>query len=86
MTGHVCTRGNELIVGAVEVRGTAAGRVRLQVVPDASAFSLAGLIQRLPPSVVTEAQTAVATEGTIHWRSQAGVCYRLAHAVAPERR
>ena len=35
-----------LIVGAVEVRGKAAGRVRLQVVPDASARSLTGFVQR----------------------------------------
>ena len=35
-----------LIVGAVEVRGKAAGRVRLQVVPDASARSLTGFVKR----------------------------------------
>jgi transposase-like protein len=35
-----------LIVGAVEVRGKAAGRVRLQVVPDASAHSLTGFVKR----------------------------------------
>jgi hypothetical protein len=35
-----------LIVGAVEVRGRAAGRVRLQVVGDASARSLAGFVKR----------------------------------------
>ena len=35
-----------LVVGAVEVRGKAAGRVRLQVVPDASASSLTGFVQR----------------------------------------
>jgi transposase-like protein len=35
-----------LIVGAVEVRGTAAGRVRLQVVPDASARALTGFVKR----------------------------------------
>ena len=34
-----------LIVGAVEVRGKAAGRVRLQVVPDASAPSLTGFVK-----------------------------------------
>ena len=34
-----------LIVGAVEVRGTAAGRVRLHVVPDASARSLTGFVK-----------------------------------------
>ena len=35
-----------LIVGAVEVRGKAAARVRLQVVPDASARSLTGFVNR----------------------------------------
>jgi transposase-like protein len=35
-----------LIVGAVEVRGKAAGRMRLQVVPDASARSLTGFVKR----------------------------------------
>lgn len=35
-----------LIVGAVEVRGKAAGRLRLQVVPDASARSLTGFVKR----------------------------------------
>ena len=39
-------REKALIVGAVEVRGKAAGRVRLQVVPDASARSLTGFVQR----------------------------------------
>jgi transposase-like protein len=34
-----------LVVGAVEVRGTASGRVRLQVVPDASGRSLAGFVR-----------------------------------------
>lgn len=36
-----------LIVGAVEVRGKAAGRVRLQAVPDASARSLTGFVKRI---------------------------------------
>jgi len=35
-----------LVVGAVEVRGKAAGRVRLQAVPDASARSLTGFVKR----------------------------------------
>src|SRR5207244_8244594 len=35
-----------LVLGAVEVRGKAAGRVRLQVVPDASARSLTGFVKR----------------------------------------
>lgn len=35
-----------LVVGAVEVRGRAAGRVRLHVVPDASARSLTGFVRR----------------------------------------
>lgn len=34
-----------LVVGAVEVRGTASGRIRLQVVPDASGPSLTGFVK-----------------------------------------
>lgn len=34
-----------IVVGAVEVRGTASGRVRLQVVPDASGRSLTGFVK-----------------------------------------
>lgn len=34
-----------LVVGALEVRGTAAGRVRLHVVPDASVRSLTGFVK-----------------------------------------
>jgi len=34
-----------LIVGAVDVRGTAAGRVSLRIVPDASAPSLTGFVK-----------------------------------------
>src|SRR5262245_48920958 len=36
-----------LIVGAVEVRGKAAGRVRLKAVPDASARSLTEFVKRI---------------------------------------
>ena len=38
-------REKALIVGAVEARGRAAGRVRLQVVPDASVRSLTGFVK-----------------------------------------
>ena len=38
-------RGKTLVVGAVEVRGKASGRVRLQVVPDASGPSLSGFVK-----------------------------------------
>jgi hypothetical protein len=42
-----------LVVGAVEVRGKAAGRGRLHVVPDASARSLTGFVRRtVPPGAV----------------------------------
>ncbi|MBI5710652.1 MAG: IS1595 family transposase [Candidatus Eisenbacteria bacterium] len=37
-------REKALVVGAVEVRGTASGRIRLQVVPDASGPSLTGFV------------------------------------------
>lgn len=35
-----------LVVGAVEVRGRASGRIRLEVVPDSSAASLSGFVKR----------------------------------------
>lgn len=38
--------GKALVVGAVEARGKAAGRVRLQVVPDASRRALTGFVKR----------------------------------------
>ena len=38
-------RGKALVVGAVEVRGTGSGRVRLQVVPDASGPSLTDFVK-----------------------------------------
>lgn len=42
-----------LVVGAVEVRGTASGRVRLQVVPDASGPALTGFVKlNVEPAVI----------------------------------
>lgn len=43
-----------LVVAAIEVRGRASGRLRLQVVPDASGPSLTGFIQRnvIPGTIV----------------------------------
>jgi hypothetical protein len=35
-----------LVVGAVEVRGRASGRVRLELVPNSSAASLSGFVKR----------------------------------------
>jgi transposase-like protein len=52
-----------LIVGAVEVRGKAAGRVRLQVVPDASAHALTGFVKR-----TVAPGTRILTDG---WRAYA---------------
>src|SRR3989454_3754844 len=60
-----------LIVGAVEVRGTAAGRVRLHVVPDASARSLTGFVKRtVAPGtlILTDAWQAYATLGDLGYR------------------
>lgn len=46
-------RDKALVVGAVEVRGTASGRVRLQVVPDASGPSLTGFVKlNVEPGVI----------------------------------
>src|SRR5213593_933344 len=60
-----------LIVGAVEVRGRAAGRVRLQVVPDASVRSLTGFVKRtVAPGtpILTDAWQAYATLGDLGYR------------------
>ncbi len=53
--------GKELVVAAVEVRGKGSGRVRLQVVPDASSSALAGFVK----AIVVRGATVV-TDG---WRS-----------------
>jgi hypothetical protein len=47
-----------LVIAAVEVRGRASGRVRLQVVPDASAPSLTGFV-----AGNVEARAIVVTDG-----------------------
>jgi len=60
-----------LIVGAVEVRGKAAGRVRLQVVPDASAPSLTGFVTR---NVVLG--TLILTDGWGAYAPLTGMGYR----------
>ena len=60
-----------LIVGAVEVRGTVAGRVRLQVVPDASARSLTSFVKRTvtPGSLIlTDAWPAYASLSSLGYR------------------
>jgi transposase-like protein len=60
-----------LVVGAVEVRGKAAGRVQLQVVPDASARSLTGFVKRtIAPG------TLILTDGWPAYASLADVGYR----------
>jgi transposase-like protein len=60
-----------LVVGAVEVRGTAAGRVRLRAVPNASAASLCGFVKATvaPRAVVlTDAWTAYASLASLGYR------------------
>ena len=62
-----------LVVGAVEVRGTAAGRVRLQVVPDASARSLTGFVKRTvaPGAVIlTDAWQGYASLSELGYRQR----------------
>jgi transposase-like protein len=60
-----------LVVGAVEVRGTASGRVRLQVVPDASGSSLTGFVR-----AQVEPGTIVVTDGWRGYASLSGLGYR----------
>ena len=60
-----------LIVAAVEIRGRGSGRVRLAVVPDASARSLTGFVQRQvkPGSVVrTDGWQGYAPLGSLGYR------------------
>jgi transposase-like protein len=67
-----------LVVGAVEVRGRAAGRVRLQVVPDASGPALTGFVQ----AVVAPGATVI-TDGWSGYAPLAGLGYR--HRPKPQR-
>jgi len=60
-----------LIVGAVEVRGKAAGRVRLQVVPDASGRSLTGFVKR-----TAAPGTTILTDGWPAYAPLADLGYR----------
>ena len=59
------------MVGAVEVRGIASGRVRLQVVPDASGSSLTGFVR-----AQVEPGTIVVTDGWRGYASLSGMGYR----------
>ena len=60
-----------LVVGAVEIRGTASGRVRLQVVPDASGPSLTGFVK-----LNVEPGSIVVTEGWPSYAPLAAMGYR----------
>jgi transposase-like protein len=60
-----------LVVGAVEVRGRASGRVRLRVVPNASASSLAGFVK-----ANVEPGTIVITDGWQGYAPLSGMGYR----------
>ena len=60
-----------LVVGAVEVRGRASGRIRLQVVPDASARSLTSFVR-----MHVEPGAIVRTDGWQGYASLAGLGYR----------
>ena len=59
-----------LVVGAVEVRGRASGRVRLQVVPDASGPSLTGFVH-----TNVEPDTTVITNGWQGYAPLSGMGY-----------
>lgn len=67
-----------LVVGAVEVRGRAAGRIRLQVVPDASGPALTGFVR----AVVAPGATVI-TDGWSGYAPLAGLGYR--HRPKPQR-
>lgn len=63
-----------LVVAAVEVRGTASGRVRLQVVPDASGASLTGFVRNAVEHgalVVTDGWQGYAPLTTMGYRHRA---------------
>jgi len=60
-----------LVVSAVEVRGTASGRVRLQIVPDASGSSLTGFVK-----ANVEAGAIVITDGWQGYAPLSGMGYR----------
>jgi len=60
-----------LVVAAVEVRGKGSGRVRLQVVPDASGLSLAGFVK-----ANVEAGALVKTDGWQGYAPLQGAGYR----------
>ena len=64
-------REKALVVGAVEVRGTASGRVRLHVVPDASGPSLTGFVK-----AHVEPGTIVLTDGWQGYAPLSGMGYR----------
>jgi transposase-like protein len=60
-----------LVVAAVEVRGSAAGRVRLQVIPEASESRLTGLVK-----ASVERGAIVITDGPEGYRDLARMGYR----------
>ena len=60
----------ELVVVAVEVRGAGSGRVRMQVIDDASADTLCGLV-----TATVAAGTTVHTDGWRGYRPLAGLGY-----------
>jgi len=60
-----------LVVAAVEIRGKGSGRVRLQVVPDASGPSLTGFVK-----ANVEAGTVVRTDGWQAYTALSGMGYR----------
>ena len=64
-------RAKALVVAAVEVRGSASGRVRLQVVPDASGPSLTGFVKtHVEPGAI------IVTDGWPGYASLAAMGYR----------
>ncbi len=64
-------RDKSLVVGAVEVRGRASGRIRLRVVPDASGPSLSGFVK-----ANVEQGAIVVTDGWQGYAPLSGMGYR----------
>jgi len=71
-----------LVVGAVEIRGRASGRVRLQVVPDASSRSLTGFVRAVVAPgarIATDAWQGYAPLSALgyrHWPRTQGAPHR----------
>jgi Transposase zinc-ribbon domain/ISXO2-like transposase domain len=74
-----------IVVGAVEVRGKASGRARLQVVPDVSARSLTGFVSTNVAIIGERSWSLTAGEATIHSPSRGTGTDRTRYPACPGR-